>query len=81
MSETYVPTVLLSYMNAPDTETGRTKLLLHQLWVSELGGTDWRKVPIRAASSKNRAPVETVVFSGEEWDDRGMLVRREPWSE
>lgn len=81
MSETFVPTVQLSYMNVDG------KLLLHQLWVSADGVTDWRRVPIRSnrLSDKIENPLyreimqhkETQVFGGDEWDDRGMLVRRD----
>lgn len=65
--ETWVPTVMLGYFNVDG------KLLLHQLWITELGSTEWRQVKIMSASHKNRPSVETLVFNDNEWGDDGTI--------
>lgn len=73
--EDYVPTVLLSYRYSKEAR----KPLLHQLYVTTMGKTQWRKVPMESGVLPQEKKVVEVYGGSEDWDDRGML--RRGWEE
>ncbi len=61
-AQTWVPVAFFTWIEESDKSCGGTRQVLHQLWVTPLGQTEWRAIETRDFDAMTKAYKECEAF-------------------